>query len=93
MLDAGAALEPPRSQLGVDTFDQMALLPINLMAPLSTENAALVTKDERQRLFAKLRSVQKFLKAKKSEGKPVDAYREQLESVWRRHVDVPQVRR
>jgi hypothetical protein len=87
MLDAGAALEPPRSQLGVDTFDQMALLPINLMAPLSTENAALVTKDERQRLFAKLRSVQKFLKAKKSEGKPVDAYREQLESVWRRHVE------
>jgi hypothetical protein len=84
MLDAGAALEPPRSQLGVD---QMALLPINLMAPLSTENAALVTKDERQRLFAKLRSVQKFLKAKKSEGKPVDAYREQLQSVWRRHVE------
>ena len=70
MLDAGAALEPPRSQLGVD---QMALLPINLMAPLSTENAALVTKDERQRLFARLRSVHKFLKAKRSEGKPVDA--------------------
>jgi hypothetical protein len=84
MLDAGAALEPQRSQLGVD---QMALLPINLMAPLSTETAALVTKDERQRLFARLRSVQKFLKAKQSEGKPVDAYREQLESVWRRHVE------
>jgi hypothetical protein len=70
MLDAGAALEPPRSQLGVDTFDQMALLPINLTAPLSTENAALVTKDERQRLFAKLRSVQKFLKAKKARASP-----------------------
>jgi hypothetical protein len=59
MLDAGAALEPQRSQLGVD---QMAVLPVNLMAPLSTENAALVTKDERRRLFARLRSVQKFLK-------------------------------
>ena len=68
MLDAGAALEPQRSQLGVD---QMAVLPVNLMAPLSTENAALVTKDERRRLFARLRSVQKFLKAKQSEGKPV----------------------
>ena len=88
MLDAGAALEPQRSQLGVD---QMAVLPVNLMAPLSTENAALVTKDERRRLFARLRSVQKFLKkflkAKQSEGQPVDAYREQLESVWRRHVE------
>jgi protein-disulfide isomerase-like protein with CxxC motif len=84
MLDAGAALEPQRSHLGVD---QMAVLPINLMAPLSTENAALVTKAQRQRLFARLRSVHKFLKAKQSEGKPVDAYREQLESVWRRHVE------
>ena len=84
MLDAGAALEPQRSQLGVD---QMAVLPINLMAPLSTENAALVTKAQRQSLFARLRSVHKFLKAKRSEGKPVDAYREQLESVWRRHVE------
>ena len=38
-------------------------------------------------MFARLRSVHKFLKAKQSEGKPVDAYREQLESVWRRHVE------
>jgi hypothetical protein len=84
MLDAGAALEPQRSQLGVD---QMAVLPVNLMAPLSTENAALVTKSQRQRLFDKLRSVQTFLKAQQAQGKPVDAYREQLESGWRRHVE------
>jgi hypothetical protein len=89
MLDAGAdALgpqsSPQRSQVGVD---QMTVMPINLMAPLSTENAAFVTKAERQRLFAKLRSVQMFLKAKPSEDKPVEACREQLESVWRRHVE------
>jgi hypothetical protein len=41
-LDAGAALGPPRSQLGVD---QMALLPINLMTPLSMENAAHIPPD------------------------------------------------
>jgi len=44
------------------------------MAPLSTENAALLTKAERRRLFAKLRSVPKFLKAKQIEGEPVEAY-------------------
>jgi hypothetical protein len=72
------------SQLGVD---QMAVLPINLKAPLSTENAALVTKDERQRLFEKLCSVQTFLKAKQDQGAAVEAHPEQLESVWRRHVE------
>ena len=81
ILDAGAA---QISQLGVD---QMAVLPINLMAPLSTENAALVTKDKRQRLFEKLCGVQTFLKAKQDQGAAVEAHREQLESVWRRHVE------
>lgn len=82
MLDADA-LETQRSQLGVD---QMALLPINLMAPLSTENVALVTKNERRALFDKLRSVQKILKAKQLQGKP-EGYRGQLASVWRKKVE------
>ena len=47
---------------------------------------------DRQRLlrrvqnFAKLRRVQNFLKAKQSEGKPVEAYQEQLKSVCRREI-------
>ena len=78
MLDASADLERERSQLP----DPMAVLPINLMEPLSTTNAELVTKDERQRLFDKLRSV----------GGPVGECGAQLESVWRTHIESVRLR-
>ena len=76
ILDAWAALEPERSQLP----EPMAVVPMNLLEPLSTTNAALVTKDGRQYLFDKLRCVQTL-------GGPVEECRAQLESVWRRHVE------
>jgi hypothetical protein len=78
MLDASADLEREGSQLP----DPMAVLPVNLMEPLSTTNAALVTKDERQRLFDKLRSV----------GGPVGGCGAPLESVWRAHIESVRLR-
>jgi hypothetical protein len=63
-------------------IDEVALVPRELSVPMSKENTALVSKQERQALLDKLRRAAKILKAKKRQGESVDEYEEKLQSLW-----------
>ena len=73
-------------------IDEVALLPKELSVPVSKDNTALVSKHERQALIDKMR---KFLKAKRNQDKPLEAYQgyqeqenaeNKLASLWRKKV-------
>ena len=68
-------------------IDEVALVPRELSVPMSKENTALVSKQERQALLDKLRRALKILKPKKRQGERVNEYEEKLQSLWLTEVE------
>jgi hypothetical protein len=68
-------------------IDEVALVPRELSVPMSKENTALVSKQERQALLDKLRRASKILKPEKRQGESVNEYDEKLQSLWLTEVE------
>jgi hypothetical protein len=68
-------------------IDKVSLVPRELSVPMSKENTALVSKQERQAVLDKLRRAAKILKAKTRQGESVHEYEEKLQSLWLTEVE------